>query len=229
MRIDQKVLVKDFVTDAHWVTWKVPRENFAVRVRESNLFFSFAKDCDRKAAPQLGGRKFGERYTMFLRKIGWQKGFANRRAKVSRKIIFSSWRMAILSRKKFDQSSYSTMTCFYRQIRNSWSSMQTTRKDTQSVIAFLSQLIWFWIDHLLHRAIRQLLQQAFGVKEGRQLSCLLRKAILPRPRRSRCRQTRHVQIFIKSNLCAWCSPRKPSTSVLFMPFPIFIFVSPPKK
>ena len=32
-------------------------------------FFFFEKDCDRKA-PRLGGRKFRERYAMFLRKIG---------------------------------------------------------------------------------------------------------------------------------------------------------------
>ena len=40
LRIDQKLLVKDLVKDEHWVTWKVLRESFANRVRESNLFFS---------------------------------------------------------------------------------------------------------------------------------------------------------------------------------------------
>ena len=104
VRIDEKVLVKDLVKDDHWSASKVVRERLANRVRESNFFV--AKDFDRKA-PQLGGRKFRERYAMFLRKIGWQKGSANRRAKVSRKITFFSWRMAVLSRKNIDRSSCS--------------------------------------------------------------------------------------------------------------------------
>ena len=152
------------------------------REPDSRKYLFFAKDCDRKA-PRLGGRKFRER--------------------------FFSWRMAVLSRKNFDQSS-AQWHVYYHQIRDSWCSMQTTRKDTKasSHSSCSRQLVWKRVDSL---------------------SCLLRKSILPRPRRSRCRQTWHVQIFIKSNIYVLDVARKNQALQIVHAFSHFHLCFTPKK
>ena len=172
------------------------------REPDSRKYLFFAKDCDRKA-PRLGGRKFRER--------------------------FFSWRMAVLSRKNFDQSS-AQWHVFYHQIRDSWCSTQTTRKDTKASSHSSANLFGFGSSPPPSNSLTKGLQQAIGVKEGWQLIVLVEKVhiaktspkqVSPNMACSNLHQIKYI--------CAWCSPKKPSTSNCSCLFPFSSLFHPKKK